>query len=62
MPVADLARQTGISEQTLYRRKKHRAGMQSDQFDWNESRLITNSVYYKLQCARCMSAAWIVSI
>jgi putative transposase len=31
MPVADVIRQTGISEQTLYRWKKQYAGMQSDQ-------------------------------
>ena len=31
MPVADVNRQTGISEQTFYRWKKQYAGMQSDQ-------------------------------
>ena len=31
MPVADLIRQVGISEQTFYRWKKRYAGMQSDQ-------------------------------
>jgi putative transposase len=31
MPVADVTRQTGISEQTFYRWKKQYAGMQSDQ-------------------------------
>ena len=31
MPVADIIRQTGISEQTFYRWKKQYAGMQSDQ-------------------------------
>ncbi|VVD92915.1 transposase [Pandoraea horticolens] len=31
MPVADVIRQVGISEQTLYRWKKQYAGMQSDQ-------------------------------
>jgi putative transposase len=31
MPVADLIRQMGISEQTFYRWKKQYAGMQSDQ-------------------------------
>ena len=31
MPVADLIRQIGISEQTFYRGKKQYAGMQSDQ-------------------------------
>ncbi|AIU29375.1 transposase [Pandoraea pnomenusa] len=31
MPVADLTRHVGISEQTFYRRKKQYAGMQSDQ-------------------------------
>lgn len=31
MPVADLIRQVGISEQTYYRWKKQYAGMQSDQ-------------------------------
>ncbi|ABB74992.1 Transposase IS3/IS911 [Nitrosospira multiformis ATCC 25196] len=31
MPVADLIRQVGISEQTFYRWKKQYAGMQSDQ-------------------------------
>ena len=31
MPVADLIRQGGISEQTFYRWKKQYAGMQSDQ-------------------------------
>lgn len=31
MPVADLIRQIGISEQTFYRWKKQYAGMQSDQ-------------------------------
>ena len=31
MPVADVIRQTGISEQTFYRWKKQYAGMQSDQ-------------------------------
>ena len=31
MPVAELIRQVGISEQTFYRWKKQYAGMQSDQ-------------------------------
>jgi putative transposase len=31
MPVGDLTRQVGISEQTFYRWKKQYAGMQSDQ-------------------------------
>lgn len=31
MPVADLIRQVGISEQTFYRWKKEYAGLQSDQ-------------------------------
>ncbi|WP_419188660.1 transposase [Burkholderia cepacia] len=31
MPVADVIRQVGISEQTFYRWKKQYAGMQSDQ-------------------------------
>jgi putative transposase len=31
MPVADLIRRVGISEQTFYRRKKQYAGLQSDQ-------------------------------
>ncbi|CAM3254701.1 Transposase IS3/IS911 family protein [Burkholderia ubonensis] len=31
MPVADLIRQVGISEQTFYRWKKQFAGLQSDQ-------------------------------
>lgn len=31
MPVADLIRQIGISEQTFYRWKKQYAGLQSDQ-------------------------------
>ncbi|SDA28483.1 putative transposase [Nitrosospira sp. Nsp18] len=31
MPVADLIRHVGISEQTFYRWKKQYAGMQSDQ-------------------------------
>ena len=31
MPVADLIRQVGISEQTYYRWKKQYAGLQSDQ-------------------------------
>ncbi len=31
MPVADLIRQLGISEQTFYRWKKQYAGLQSDQ-------------------------------
>ena len=31
MPVADLIRQIGISEQTFYRCKKQYAGLQSDQ-------------------------------
>ncbi|KVF78305.1 transposase [Burkholderia sp. FL-7-2-10-S1-D7] len=31
MPVADVIRQVGISEQTFYRWKKQWAGMQSDQ-------------------------------
>ena len=31
MPVADVIRQTGISEQTFYRWKKQYAGLQSDQ-------------------------------
>jgi putative transposase len=31
MPVADVIRQTGISEQTFYRWKKQYAGMQTDQ-------------------------------
>jgi len=31
MPVADLIRQVGISEQTFYRWKKQYAGMQSEQ-------------------------------
>jgi putative transposase len=31
MPVADLIRQVGISEQTFYRWKKQYAGLQSDQ-------------------------------
>ena len=31
MPVADLIRQVGISEQTFYRWRKQYAGMQSDQ-------------------------------
>jgi putative transposase len=31
IPVADLIRQVGISEQTFYRWKKQYAGMQSDQ-------------------------------
>ena len=31
MPVADVIRQTGISEQTFFRWKKQYAGMQSDQ-------------------------------
>ena len=31
MPVADLIRQLGISEQTFYRWKKQYAGMQSEQ-------------------------------
>ncbi len=31
MPVADIIRQVGISEQTFYRWKKQYAGMQSDQ-------------------------------
>ena len=31
MPMADLIRQVGISEQTFYRWKKQYAGMQSDQ-------------------------------
>jgi putative transposase len=31
MPVADVIRQVGISEQTFYRWKKHYAGMESDQ-------------------------------
>lgn len=31
MPVADLTRQMGISEQTFYRWKKQYAGMESDQ-------------------------------
>ncbi len=31
MPVADLIRQVGISEQTYYRWKKEYAGLQSDQ-------------------------------
>jgi putative transposase len=31
MPVADLIRQVGISEQTFYRWKKQYSGMQSDQ-------------------------------
>lgn len=31
MPVADIIRQAGISEQTFYRWKKQYAGMQSDQ-------------------------------
>lgn len=31
MPVTDLIRQVGISEQTFYRWKKQYAGMQSDQ-------------------------------
>ena len=31
MPVVDLIRQVGISEQTFYRWKKQYAGMQSDQ-------------------------------
>lgn len=31
MPVADIIRQVGISEQTFYRWKKMYAGMQSDQ-------------------------------
>lgn len=31
LPVADLIRQVGISEQTFYRWKKQYAGMQSDQ-------------------------------
>ena len=31
MPVADLIRQVGISEQTFYRWKKEYAGMQSEQ-------------------------------
>ena len=31
MPVADVIRQIGISEQTFYRWKKQYAGMQSDQ-------------------------------
>ena len=31
MPVADLIRRVGISEQTFYRWKKQYAGMQSDQ-------------------------------
>ena len=31
MPVADILRQVGISEQTFYRWKKQYAGLQSDQ-------------------------------
>ena len=31
MPVADILRQIGISEQAFYRWKKHYAGLQSDQ-------------------------------
>ena len=31
MPIADLVRQVGISEQTYYRWKKQYAGLQSDQ-------------------------------
>ena len=31
MPVADIVRQVGISEQTFYRWKKQYAGMESDQ-------------------------------
>lgn len=31
MPVADIIRQVGISEQTFYRWKKQYAGLQSDQ-------------------------------
>ena len=31
MPVADVVRQMGISEQTFYRWKKQYAGLQSDQ-------------------------------
>jgi len=31
MPVVDVIRQVGISEQTLYRRKKQYTGMQSEQ-------------------------------
>ncbi len=31
MPVADLVRQTGITEQTFYRWKKRYAGLESDQ-------------------------------
>jgi putative transposase len=31
MPIADLTRQVGISEQTFYRWKKMYAGLQSDQ-------------------------------
>jgi putative transposase len=31
MPVADIIRQVGVSEQTFYRWKKQYAGMQSDQ-------------------------------
>lgn len=31
MPVADIIRQVGISEQTFYRLKKQYAGLQSDQ-------------------------------
>ncbi len=31
MPVADVIRRVGISEQTYYRRKKQYAGMESDQ-------------------------------
>ena len=31
MPVADLVRQTGITEQTFYRWKKKYAGLESDQ-------------------------------
>jgi putative transposase len=31
LPVADLVRQTGVSEQTFYRRKKQYAGLESTQ-------------------------------
>ncbi len=44
MPVADLIRQVGISEQTFYRWKKQYAGMQSDQ----------------ARSARARSAAWLL--
>jgi putative transposase len=46
LPVADLVRQTGISEQTFYRSKKQYAGLETTQ-DWEFKQLTEENARLK---------------